>query len=255
MSEEKKSESRVSSIEKQLSNWIMRRHRKVFRLTTILSVALFIFLIAFKVFTGGFREWIEVEPAAILGISIQLFAIMNPISTIPTFLLFTSNLNLKERKKIVNTATSMVTALLFTFAFFGPLILSALDVSVANFRFGGGILLMILAVDMLSGMSRSKTVDLEQVAVVPIATPLLVGPGTMATVIVLSTSYTIINVILGGLIATVGVYVTLRFAPLLVSAIGKNGVQAVSRIMSVILAAIASQMIYLALYDWGIAKL
>ena len=113
---------------------------------------------------------------------------------------------------------------------------------------------MILAVDMLGGISRSKSVDLQQVAVVPLATPLLVGPGTMTTLIVQANSYPIINVILGGLIATIGVYVTLLSAPMLASAVGKNDIQAMSRIMAVILAAIASQMIYLALYDWGIAK-
>ncbi len=107
---------------------------------------------------------------------------------------------------------------------------------------------------MLGGISRSKSIDLKQVAVVPLATPLLVGPGTMTTLIVLSHSYTIMNVLLGGLIATVGVYLTLRFSPVLVSAIGNNGVQAASRIMAVILAAIASQMIQSALLEWGIAS-
>jgi multiple antibiotic resistance protein len=108
---------------------------------------------------------------------------------------------------------------------------------------------------MLGGMSRSKAIDVKQVAVVPLATPLLVGPGTMTTLIVLSGTYPIINVLVGGLIAAVGVYLTLRFSPVLVSAVGSNGVQALSRIMAVVLAAIASQMIHSALVEWGIAKI
>jgi small neutral amino acid transporter SnatA (MarC family) len=76
----------------------------------------------------------------------------------------------------------------------------------------------------------------------------------MTTLIVLSNTYPIINVLVGGLIAALGVYLTLCFSPLLVSAVGNNGVQAASRIMAVILAAIASQMIHSALLDWGIAK-
>ena len=144
--------------------------------------------------------------------------------------------------------------LLLLFAIFGQLVLSALEISVTNFRLGGGVLLLILAVDMLGGMPRSKSIDIKQAAVVPLATPLLVGPGTMTTLIVLSNSSAIINVILGGLIAIIGVYLTLRFAPILVSALGNNGIQATSRIMAVIIAAIASQMIHSALLDWGIAK-
>jgi len=254
MGEDKKRESTVSVFEKQLSEWILRRHGKVFRWAIVLALVMLVFLTSFRLTVGGLREWVQVEPTAILNISIQLFAIMNPISAVPTFLIFTGNLKKAERQKIVNTTSMIVIVLLLTFTFFGPLILQALRISVDNFRFGGGILLLVLAIDMLGGMSRSKSVDLEQVAVVPLATPLLVGPGTMTTLIVLSNSYAIINVVLGGLIATVGVYLSLRFAPLLVSAIGKNGIQAVSRIMAVILAAIASQMIYSALYSWGIAK-
>ncbi|MEM1536665.1 MAG: MarC family protein [Candidatus Bathyarchaeia archaeon] len=254
MDGEKEREGLVSSFEKQLSEWIVRRHSKVFRLALLLIIILLIFLSSFRFTVGGLKEWVQIDPAAILNISIQLFTIMNPISTIPTFLIYTGKLREDERLKITSTTTMIVIALLLTFTLFGPLILKALDVSVTNFRFGGGILLLILAIDMLGGMSRSKTIDIRQVAVVPLATPLLVGPGTMTTLIVLSSTYAIINVLIGGLIAAVGVYLTLRFAPLLVSVMGNNGVQAASRIMAVILAAIASQMIHSALLEWGIAK-
>ncbi|MEM3579133.1 MAG: MarC family protein [Candidatus Bathyarchaeia archaeon] len=254
MDDEKEREGVISSFEKQLSDWIVRRHGKVFRLVLLLTIILLVFLTSFRFTVGGLKEWVQIDPAAILNISIQLFTIMNPISTIPTFLIYTGKLKDDERLKVTSTTTMIVVALLLTFTLFGPLILKALDVSVTNFRFGGGILLLILAIDMLGGMSRSKTIDIRQVAVVPLATPLLVGPGTMTTLIVLSSTYAIINVLVGGLIAAIGVYLTLRFAPLLVSAIGNNGVQAASRIMAVILAAIASQMIHSALLEWGIAK-
>ncbi|MEM2953284.1 MAG: MarC family protein [Candidatus Bathyarchaeia archaeon] len=254
MSSEKGHEGTVSSFEKQLSDWIIRRHGKVFRLALLFILALLIFLTSFRFTVGGLKEWVQIEPAAILNITIQLFTIMNPISTVPTFLVYTGNLKEDERRKIIGTTTMIVVALLLTFTLFGPLILSALNISITNFRFGGGILLMILAVDMLGGMSRSKAIDLKQVAVVPLATPLLVGPGTLTTLIVLSTSYAIINVLIGGLIAALGVYSTLRLAPVLVKVAGSNGIQAASRIMAVIIAAVASQMLYAALLDWGIAK-
>jgi multiple antibiotic resistance protein len=253
MSSGKEREGIVSSFERQFSEWIIRRHGKVFRLALLLTIILLVFLTSFRFTVGGLKEWIQVEPVAILNIAVQLFTIMNPISTIPTFLIYTGKLEDDERRKIVSTTTMIVIVLLLTFTIFGSLILAILDVSVTNFKFGGGILLLILAIDMLGGMSRSKTIDLKQVAVVPLATPLLVGPGTMTTLIVLSNTYTIVNVLIGGLTAAVGVYFTLRFAPLFVSLVGNNGVQAASRIMAVILAAIASQMIHSALLDWGIA--
>lgn len=255
MSGGEKHEGIVSSFERQLSEWVARKHGRVFRIALLLAIILLVFLTSFKFTVGGLKEWTQIDPAAILNITIQLFTIMNPISTIPTFLIYTGNLKREERLKITGTTTMIVIVLLLTFTFFGPLILNALNISVTNFRFGGGILLLILAIDMLGGMSRSKVIDIKQVAVVPLATPLLVGPGTMTTLIVLSSAYPIINVLVGGLIAAVGVYLTLRFSPILVSAVGNNGVQATSRIMAVVLAAIASQMIHSALLDWGIAKI
>jgi len=255
MGEEKKTEGIMSTFEKQLSEWILRRYSKVFRIALLIAILLLIFLTSFRLTVGGLQEAIQLEPSVILNVSIQLFTIMNPISTIPTFLIFTGNLKEDERKKIADTATVIVISLLLMFTLFGPMILAALNISVANFRFGGGILLLILSIDMLGGISRSKTIDLKQVAVVPLATPLLVGPGTMTTLIVLSNTYTVINIIIGGLIAAIGVYMTLLLAPKLVSTIGNNGIQAASRIMAVIIAAIASQMLYMALYDWGIAKI
>ncbi|MBS7616787.1 MarC family protein [Candidatus Bathyarchaeota archaeon] len=254
MSSEREHEGRVASFERELGEWIARRHGRVFRLALILAIILLVILTSLRFTVGGLKEWVQVDPAAILNITIQLFTIMNPISTIPTFLIYTGNLKADERLKITSTTTMIVIVLLLTFTIFGQLILTALEVSVTNFRFGGGVLLLVLAIDMLGGMSRSKTLDLKQVAVVPLATPLLVGPGTMTTLIVLSNTYPIINVILGGLIAATGVYLTLRFSPLFVSAVGNNGVQAISRIMAVIIAAIASQMLHSALLDWGIAK-
>jgi len=251
---EREREGLVSTLEKQLSEWIARRHSRVFRLALLLVIVLLVFLTSFRFTVGGLKEWVQVDPAAILNISIQLYTIMNPVSTIPTFLIYTGNLKRDERLKITSTITMIVIALLLTFTLFGPLILAALNVSVTNFRFGGGILLLILAIDMLGGMSRSKAIDVRQAAVVPLATPLLVGPGTMTTIIVLAGTYAIVNVLAGGLIAAIGVYLTLRLAPLSVSALGNNGVQAISRIMAVILAAIASQMIHSALLEWGIAR-
>lgn len=248
-----KAKSRLSPVANDIRNWIIRRYSRVLRLSLLVLIVALVSLAAFRLTTGGVREYLAIDSAAVLTTAIQLFAIMNPISAIPLFLSFTSQIDQSERKKIVNTTTTIIVALLLIFSLFGPLILEALNVSVASFKLGGGILLLVLAIDMLSGLSRSKSVELDEVAVVPLATPLLVGPGTMTTLIVLSGTQVIINVLIGAIIAAAAVYLTLRFSQLLISLLGKNGVRTVGRIMSVILAAVAAQMIHSALYEWGIA--
>jgi len=246
--------SRLPSLANEIREWLVGRYSRVLRFSLLVLAVALAGLTSFRLAVGGVKEYLAINLSAVLSTAIQLFAIMNPVSAIPIFLSFTSRLENGERKKIVNTATTIVVALLFVFALFGLLILDALNVSVSSFKLGGGVLLMVLAIDMLSGLSRSKSVELDQIAVVPLATPLLVGPGTMTTLIVLSGTHPIINVLIGAIVAAAGVYLTLRFSPLLVSLLGKNGIQTVSRIMAVILAAVAAQMIYSALYEWGIAK-
>jgi len=251
-----KTKSRLPDLANEIREWLIGKYSRVLRFSLLVLIITLVSLASFRLTVGGVKEYLAFDCAAVLAAAIQLFAIINPVGAIPVFLSFTSRLEKNERQKIVNTTTTIVVALLFVFSLFGPLILEALNVSVASFKIGGGVLLLVLAVDdMLTGLTRSKSVELDELAVVPLATPLLVGPGTMTTLIVLSSTHAIINVLVGAVIAAAGVYLTLRFSPLLSSLLGKNGVRTVSRIMSVILAAVAAQMIHSALYEWGIAKM
>jgi multiple antibiotic resistance protein len=142
----------------------------------------------------------------------------------------------------------------FSFALCGQLILTAIQVTIESFMLGGGLLLLVIAIDMLGGSVRTKTVDMNQVAIVPLATPLLVGPGTMTTIIVLASTQYLINILLGGMVATAAVFLVLRYSDRISTLIGKNGILAGSRLMSIILAAIAANMIHGALVAWGIAR-
>ena len=155
---------------------------------------------------------------------------------------------------MVNTIVTVVITLIFSFTLFGQLILSLLRITIESFKLAGGVLLMVLAIDMLGGTVRTKTIDTEQIAIVPLANPLLVGSGTMTTLIFLTNTQSLINVLLGGLIAALLVYLVLRYSNNIAIIIGKNRILLGSRLMSVILAAVASSMIYEALRAWGIAK-
>ena len=153
---------------------------------------------------------------------------------------------------MVHITSLFVIALILTFALIGRLIINALQVSVSSFELGGGILVMIIGVDMMKG-TQSKRLDASQAALVPLATPLIVGPGTMATLIVLANSDNLINVLVAGMVAAFSVFLVLEYSDKIANLIGNNGVQAVSRLMAIILAAIAANMIHSALLAWRIA--
>jgi multiple antibiotic resistance protein len=240
-----------------LKQFPLTKYLRIIRWTVIVIVLALVGLVFMRLFARGLSELISLNAPEILNTSIQLFAIINPLSVLPTFMVYTEDVSEGSRRKIVNATILIVIALVFSFTLFGQLILNALQITVQSFELGGGVLLMIIAIDMLGGTVRTKTVDMEQVAIVPIATPLLVGPGTMTTLIVLASTQSLINVrpaVIGGIIAAAAVYLTLRYSNKIAKVIGKNGMLAGSRLMAIILAAIAANMVHSALIAWGIAK-
>jgi len=195
-----------------------------------------------------------IEIATVFVIATQLYAVLNPLSVVPTFLSLMENVKEKRRKKLLEKALITIFILMIIFALSGNLLLGLLRIGVDSVRFGGGILLLIISIDMLSGLSRTKTVEQEDMIVVPIASPLLVGPGTITTLLILAATYPIYLILSAIIIATLLVYITLRLSEKLTAVVGRNGVRAMGRIMSIIIAATAAEMIHSALLNWGIAK-
>jgi len=232
-------------------SFLTRRHIAIRRLAVVI-VLILIALVLAQTAATGFRAGIPNIPQ-IVTISIQLLAIINPLSALPTFLLCTQGLPRVERNRIVHITSLFVIALVLTFALIGQLIINALQISVSSFEMGGAVLVMIIAANMLQGV-ETKKLNAKQAALVPLATPLIVGPGTMATLIVLANTDNLINVLAAGMIAAFGVFLILNYSDRIANLIGDNGVQAVSRLMAIILAAIAANMIHGALLAWGIAK-
>lgn len=190
-------------------------------------------------------------PTTILIITGQIFAILNPISVLPTFLTLTDDMEPDERHRIVRNSCFAVLVIALLLAIGGNYILSFFSVGIPGLQVGGGVLLMSIAVEMLGGLPRTKSLDShEEVAIVPIATPLLVGPGTMTTIIVLSATTSILALIISILIVTAATYLLLRYSEILVRFLGANGTRALGRFMTIIIAAFAAQLIYAGVTQW-----
>ncbi|MCS7144471.1 MAG: MarC family protein [Archaeoglobaceae archaeon] len=187
----------------------------------------------------------------IISITGQIFAVLNPVGVIPTFLSLTEEMDPIRRHKIVRRSMITVFLLAIILAIGGSFILEFFKVSVFSLQIGGGILLMVIAIDMLSGLPRTKAVESgEEIAVVPIATPLLVGPGTMTTVIVFSKTVPMSSLIISILIVVILAYILLRYSEVLIKVLGINGIRAISRFMTIIIAAFAAQLLYGGFTGW-----
>lgn len=179
---------------------------------------------------------------------VQLLAIMNPFSVIPVFLTLTQDLCSSDVKSILRKATIAGLTIVIVFTLLGRYILEVFNISIASLRVGGGVILMVLAVDMLGEEVRTKKIYSGDIAVVPIATPLIIGPGTITTILLLTSSQpgNLINLILvlvSGVLACITSFWILAFSNVLVKYLKTSTVRALGRFMALIIAGVAVEMI------------
>ncbi|BAB66544.1 MarC family protein [Sulfurisphaera tokodaii] len=187
---------------------------------------------------------------AIAVITVKLFAIIDPFSVLP-YLLAVYEEAIKEGsdKKvswnfIVNKITIAIIILLIIFSILGRPLLDFLGISPQALEIAGGILLVYLGVDTMGGFQQLRFVrKLEEAIITPIATPLLVGPGTMTALITLSVSYNPLILIISSLIVSFLVYLSLLTGPFIVKALGETGTVAAGRFTAIIIAAFGVQLI------------
>lgn len=210
-----------------------------------------------------------IEWTAYIKIFIALVAIVNPVGVIPVFISLTGGLTEQERGRIVRTTSIAVAVVLVVAALIGKTLLNFFGVSIASFKVGGGVLLMLMAIAMMQGRhSQSKQTpeeaeeaeDKESIAVVPIATPLLAGPGAISTVIIYANESArpahIGLIILSSLIVALVTWAALRVAEPISRMMSKTAINVATRLMGLLLAAIAVEFISSGLFQLlpGLAK-
>ena len=176
--------------------------------------------------------------------AIALFIIVDPFGNIPIFVGLTDKMADAPRKKVYNTATLVGFILLLVFAFTGQEILNIFGLSIYSFEVAGGILLLIIAIRILITGSMHENVESpESLGAVPIAIPLLVGPGAITTTIFNLQAYGTITAILSVVIVLSLTWVILRFINKIYKFLGKTGSLVIARVMALLIAAIAVQYI------------
>ena len=186
----------------------------------------------------------------------SLFAIVDPVGAIPTFLSVTAKDTVKERVRMARIATIVAFFILALFSVGGRWILDAFGVSMPAFQIAGGVVLFKVALDMLQARQtalketpeeQAEAKDKDDVAVTPLAVPMLAGPGAITAVVLLSTQATntlyhaivTFNIFLVSLIT----FIILRFAATRASLLSGITLKIVARLMGLLLAAIAVQFV------------
>ncbi len=176
--------------------------------------------------------------------AIVLFIVVDPFGDIPIFMGLTEKMSDAQKRKIFNTACLVGFVLLLVFAFTGQQIFNIFGVSIYSFEIAGGVLLLIIAIRILiSGSIHEREESAESIGAVPIAIPLLVGPGAITTTILNLQEYDVYVTVLSVLIVMLLTWIILRYINGIYRFLGKTGSIVIARVMSLLIAAIAVQYI------------
>jgi len=179
---------------------------------------------------------------------ITLAVIMDPVGTIPLFLSLTSGRSLAMRRRAAWQAVLVSFGVIVGFALFGRQLLAYLNISLPALQTAGGLLLLLVALELLTGKSDEPTQARDvNVALVPLGTPLLAGPGAIVATMVfvgrVEAVSDVVAVMLGVVAIHVVLWLTMRFSVGILRLIRESGVTLVTRISGLLLSAIAVQLV------------
>ncbi len=183
-----------------------------------------------------------------------LFIIIDPPGNIPAFIALTEGLDEKLVNRISEKATIIASIILIVFVFGGWAIMKFFSISIESLKIAGGLLMLIISIDILFGRrSREyyekkgrESLDIDSIAVFPLALPLYSGPGAITAVVVLSSNADIFGKILV-ILAIIVVYAIVRlthiYALSILKILGRSGADIIARVMAIILAALSVEFI------------
>jgi len=186
---------------------------------------------------------------------VALAVIVNPVSALPLFVSMTASNDETEKRQIARVASISVAVVLVLAAVLGQPILALFGITIASFKVGGAILILLMAISMMhAAPTRQRQTpeealeaeNKENIAVVPLAIPLLAGPGAISTTIVYATErFTLLHlgvIAFCCLLVASGTWLTLRLATPVSNWLGETGVNIATRLMGLLLAAVAIEI-------------
>ncbi len=199
---------------------------------------------------------LESSEALIKSIT-MLFLIVDPLGNAPIFYAVTARMRRARRRRVIVESVAAATIILLAFSLVGDAILAYFGLRVADFRVAGGIILLLYGVAGVMGFTEAGKLEVEDestIAIVPLATPLLAGPGAIATVLYIKAVYGLQYAIISTLVVASLTLIILLLGGQLLRLLGRSGAVALARIISFLLAAIAVAMIREGLEEYLAAR-
>jgi len=186
---------------------------------------------------------------------VPLFIVIDAFGNVPFVVTMGEDMARHEQRKMVNYAVLTATVVGLVFLFFGQFILKVLNISVGSFAIAGGIILLVLSIRYMSTGHMVTASKKEMTAVVPIGTPLTVGPATITTLLLLALQYPLYMVLISFAANMLITWIIFFLSQKIAGFMGQGGLTAVSRVFSLLLAAIAVSMMITGLKSLGIINI
>ncbi|WFF39710.1 MarC family protein [Moraxella nasibovis] len=192
----------------------------------------------------------------LIKIILAFVVLINPFSALGLFLNITKGYSTHDRKKVAQIACLTVLITISFFTLLGEALLKVLGISVGSFQVAGGILVFLIAINMMNGGGNPVKPNEDEVevnsslvasAVVPLAIPMMIGPGGISTVIIYSSQvkgvFQVGMILMAGLCISLFCYASLMAAGRISRFLGDTGLNILSRIMGMLLAAVAIEIL------------
>lgn len=194
----------------------------------------------------------EVFFSTFVSSSIRFLFLLAPFFVVTMFLALTRGLPATEKRSIIRRSTVSALILGLILFFVGPLLFSAIGITLNSFRIGAGSLLFLTAISLVTNGTRSHATglpdeDRDDIAVVPLAIPVMIGPATIGAILVYGAELNNVPEVTGGLLGLVSALVImatlLHLSGYLETALGRNGLNILSKVSGLILSAMAAEMV------------
>jgi multiple antibiotic resistance protein len=186
---------------------------------------------------------------------VPLFIVIDALGNLPFVISLSEDMIRQQRRRMIHLAVLTATVLGLFFLFFGQLVLKLMGISVGSFAIAGGIILLAFAIKYMTTGHMVEAIKEELVAVVPIGTPLTVGPATITTLLLLATQFPLYMVLISFALNMAITWVIFLGGEQVTRFLGRGGLKAISRVFSLLLGAIAVNMVIHGLELVGIIKI
>ena len=198
----------------------------------------------------AYQNWHVMDLGIIVSMTISLFLILDPFASLPMFISVTQGLDEKTIRTYANNSVLVAAILLLIFLFFGEDIMGLFGVTMDTFRVAGGIIFLMMAIELVFGLKLSKQPATKGAAWAIIASPVLTGPGVITAAIIFSSENGLLPAIIAGILALFITWIILRSSTRIMQVVGEQAMGICTKIFGLFIAAMGVQSIFTGTLHW-----